>query len=130
MISFETAKALKDAGFEWGNQLGDKCYQENRERIFAPRLDQLLVEIEKRGYRYRLDSNPDDETNKFYTPTVELLVKDKKCKFRWWVAFADCADSPEEATAQALLWILWKEGSAMPDQAHVRWPTAGCITGN
>jgi hypothetical protein len=127
MISLETAKTLKKAGLEWEPKVGDRYLQEycsGKEPVIGiratdnegyyqdtiqtqlPHLDQLLAEIGRRGYRYILDSNPDDETNKFFSPTIKLLEKDNTCKFKWWIVFAECADSPEEATAQALLWIL------------------------
>jgi hypothetical protein len=123
MISLETAKALKDAGLVWEPKLGDQILNPHYGKpeitmcqnlpkimpsyiIWLPRLDQLLAEIGRRGYRYILDSNPDDETNKFLSPTIELLEKDNTCKFKWWIVFAECADSPDEAAAQALLWIL------------------------
>ena len=66
MISLGTAKKLRDAGLEWNPQEGDWFYSWDgrianllvflsnfniqEEFIFVPRLDQLLAEIEKRGY--------------------------------------------------------------------------------
>lgn len=75
MLSLETARELKEAGLEWEPQFGDfyytyhnalavaeKTYPCGNEWVtirheimtFAPRLDQLLAEIERRGYGYEL----------------------------------------------------------------------------
>ena len=81
MISLETARKLKDAGLKWEPQSGDWFYNNhgyvidttldllnevtvlidsfarsyaNRTVVFAPRLDQMLVEIEKRGWTWML----------------------------------------------------------------------------
>jgi hypothetical protein len=109
MLSLETAKALRDAGLEWEPQLGDLFAADydnglgptkpqvvriadfgkpGPEHIWLPRLDQLLAEIEKRGYDWFLKTdycyvvNNNNQTQGIY------------------------ADTPEEAAAQALLWIL------------------------
>ena len=93
MISIETAKALK--GLEWKpKEVPEGIY-------FAPRLDQMLAEIEKRGYEYSL--NTSTVGNKEYF----ILVSKRNYGFLINEAFR--SNAPEEAAAQALLWIL-KEG--------------------
>ena len=82
MISLETAKTLKKAGLEW-------------EPNFAPRLEQLLAEIEKRGYLWELSIDDVDK------PPYALYLTTPTRNKKWFTA-----ESAEEATAQALLWIL------------------------
>lgn len=93
MLSIETAKKLKDAGLVWNPDIGDIFFIEE-EWLFAPRLDQLLAEIEKRGYGWKLE--------KFHAYNLRRMqiykINDLLGCFE--------ADSPEEAAAQALLWIL------------------------
>lgn len=156
MISLETAKALKKAGLPWEPKMGDWYYfgdsAENQSLFinpsekevpegiyFAPRLDQLLAEIEKRGYdidlmHFAINKNNNDqiddpvwscEVNKFLgfkqvdngEPKLIIHNKDgsnqevnvnKHFKEHRLTNCFD-ADSPDEAAAQALLWIL-KEG--------------------
>ena len=125
MISLEMAKKLKAAGLEWEPQIGDMFYWHNGKDwgidaltsedvnnnldetrdfidegawIFAPSLEQLLVEIEKRGYGWKLE--------KFHAYNLRQMqiykINDLLGCFE--------ADSPEEAAAQVLLWIY--EGRA------------------
>lgn len=113
MISFETAKALKEAGLQWKPQIGDWFYTNHRryvhmvidlselqvqeDYVFDPRLDQLLAEIDKRGYSWELSL--DDVDVPPYAICLVMPTRNRK----WFTA-----DTPEEAAAQALLWILRK----------------------
>ena len=66
--------------------------------LWLPRLDQLLAEIEKRlqiNERWILGQD-------FITILKETADCDE-------AVYHDVADSPEEAAAQALLWILEQE---------------------
>lgn len=109
MISLELAKKLKEAGLEWEPQRGDWYYFGDDGELhllrvatprpvpevvyFAPRLDQLLAEIEGRGYGWKLE--------KFHAYNLRRMqiykINDLLGCFE--------ADSPEEAAAEALLWI-------------------------
>lgn len=122
MLPFETCEKLKAAGLEWAYEYGfpkDCVYYkgklhevdgpgaDNTFRLapwgnyvkqdyiaFAPRLDQLLAEIEGRGNFVNL-SGPYVRYSKW------------SCRLGGSVADPDFnGDSPEEAAAQALLWIL------------------------
>jgi len=137
MLSLETAKRLKDAGLKWEPQYGDIMtsmydgFKDNsyvldeylvidkefiedypalkpdelkefrKWAIFLPRLDQLLDEIEGRGYVWKLRSRAD---GKYF---VALFGKNDENYLvqRYWAE----ADSPEEAAAAALIWILEQE---------------------
>lgn len=112
MITYETAKALREAGLKWKPEIGDWFYMPKGEgpllywnpetdkelmvlySVFAPRLDQLLAEIEKRGYDYDLSSPFHDEP---YNCFLWHNGAKKKGKDN---------NSPEEAAAKALLWVL------------------------
>jgi len=129
MVSLELAKKLKDAGLVWEPKEGDRLYyddklellnKENLESarrlhnltarhqeyqdmapVFAPSLSQLLAEIEGRGYRSALVSN---DMAKWPAKWNCDIVKPE--------SFIDClvyrvwADTPDDATALALLHIL------------------------
>lgn len=83
MISFETAKALKDAGLVWEPKLGD--------------LFNTLECIEAENTSFGIW---DEEMQEAYdTPGADIDVYAQ----RFVMA------SPEEAAAQALLWILRRE---------------------
>lgn len=112
MISLETARKLKDAGLEWRPQRGDwyysgsnievNIYVRPNEKVpesiyYAPRLDQLLAEIEKRGYRWDLFITA-------YGWYKLLLATPKKLYFD--IDKFDGGSLPDEAAASALLWIL------------------------
>lgn len=119
MLSLELARKLKEAGFEWEPKFGDHyiipavfeeglhevmdtkqimSYHKNpkeweesiRGFVFTPRLDQLLDEIEKRGYKWGL----------LYEGQISISKGTNYKTFD--------ANSPEEATAQALIWICLK----------------------
>jgi hypothetical protein len=119
MISLETAKALKEAGLEWKPRKFDSYFHPNLrnalindphvpkcgikpELIFVPRLDQLLKEIEKRGWEWELGIlTLNDGRTYMIDVALEELIKTES---EDWMSFV--ANSPEEAAAQALLWIL------------------------
>jgi hypothetical protein len=72
------------------------------------RLDQLLAEIEKHQYNYELTSYPAsyyEISEETYPKTYDIKLYDEPdlC-----AEFGDGSNifSPEEAAAQALLWIL------------------------
>lgn len=123
MISLEKAKALKEAGLAWEPERGDRYYAvgcANGEikyiglidrlpfgyfcdivAVFAPSLSQLLAEIEKRGYCWKLYKN----YTKFLTGFYDIALYQKSAiNQRYHTPFA--VDTPEDAAADALLWIL------------------------
>lgn len=154
MLSLELARRLKLAGLAWEPQKGDQYKELSYERltqiydgnpvyeyrvknsIWLPRLDQLLAEIEKRGWdidlmhfaknrdntEVRDDPSWSCEVNKFLRlrqgddGSPKLMGTDHEVNVNgpWQEErlneFFD-ADSPEEATAQALIWILEQEGA-------------------
>lgn len=139
MISFETAKALKDAGLEWEPKLGDlfntlECIdaentsfgiwdEEMQEAydtpgadidgmhkgsLWLPRLDQLLAEIVKNTWGCRLSVLWIED---FPIGYECLLSRREETEDGKWDVYAQrfVMASPEEAAAQALLWILRRE---------------------
>jgi len=117
MISLELAKKLKNAGLRWEPKNGDffttpgtnliQCaitpirnieYATSKV-VWLPRLDQLLAEIEKRGYVYDLHFSVLSGIRCYWC----VLKQDDCC----W--YAKSADTPEDAAGQALLWILEQE---------------------
>ena len=149
MISFETARKLKEAGLYKLLCIGDWIYFDKEEvervekihgynhspelwqkptpldlddvermdepedehdlklslAIFAPRLDQLLSEIEKQSgrYKYELTGSRVYPLSNNLKPKYRITIQtDRVLPF--------FADSPEEATAEALIWILEQEG--------------------
>lgn len=126
MIGLELAKKLKEAGLEWEPQIGDMFYfktfkdwgidainsedvnnnlDETRDFIeegfwiLAPRLDQLLAEIEKRGFIWALDVSATNG-NKVIGYAMNIATSldwEEEEEFR--------SDFPEEAATEALLWI-------------------------
>jgi hypothetical protein len=131
MLELKTAVALKNAGLKWEPQLGDyfntfECLNngndapglwdeeiqtayetpgadiENMQKgsLWLPRLDQLLAEVEKQGYVWDISLNPAQDE-----------------KYACWIVNKDghnClwGNIPEEAAAQALLWILEQEAKS------------------
>ncbi len=141
MISFETAKALKEAGLEWEPKLGDlfntlECIEAgntsfciwdeeiqeaydtsgadidgmHKGSLWLPRLDQLLAEIVKNIWGCRLSVLWIEDFPKGYEC---LLSRTEETEEGKWEEFAQrfVTASPEEAAAQALLWILRKEAT-------------------
>lgn len=121
MISLETAKKLKEAGLKWEPKVGDWFYNHhgfvpgttttldlvaevtvlihsiardyhNRTVEFAPRLDQLLAEIERLGWEYELRN---DEAGIDY---VCFVFSEGYNEYAH-------ANTPTNAAAEALLWI-------------------------
>ena len=118
MIKLETAVALRDAGLVPDLECGDKLYGvkgelfllhpyniDEDEDIFAPRIDQLLAEIEGRGWKYYAGCNSTAE-GKY---VINIWRKDSNNYRNPIEGHKFYADSPEEAAATALLWIL-REG--------------------
>jgi hypothetical protein len=124
VLTVESAKALRKAGLQWEPKADDHYYWIEAEGrpvldcisnaemfchsyqitqaartekfIFAPVLEQLLAELKKHSEFVK----------------ITWLVMDKK-----WDCVIDArqqflADSPEEAAAEALLWVLKKAGGA------------------
>ena len=112
MLSLETAKALREAGLKWEPVLGDLFVADydnglgptpvdvvktnnfgepGPEYMWLPHLGQLRAEIEAQGYDWFLKTD--------YCYVVNNNNQGQGIY----------ADTPEEAAAQALLWIL-KEG--------------------
>lgn len=85
---------------------GDALPPENM--LFLPRLDQLLAEIERRGYGYDLHTLTTNHEHKYYC-AIKLL--ECACGYRIdnisWGPFK--ADNPEDAAAKALIWVLERE---------------------
>jgi len=126
MISLETARKLKEAGLKWERQIGDFLWSqytssnrgvlliredENEEypgdtiQTWLPRLDQMLAEIEKLGYEWELGIlTLNDGRTYMIDVALEELIKTESEEWKSFVA-----NSPEEATAQVLLWILEQE---------------------
>lgn len=108
MISLEMARKLKEAGLEWEPKKGDWYWvfgtnsidlitiDRNdivpKSIIFLPSLDQLLAEIEKCAYEWCLEQARDK-----YRLSLWF---DQACVYEFR------ADTPEDAAAEALLWIL------------------------
>ena len=123
MITLETAKKLKDAGLEWSytnTKRGDFYlaeFQDGTEGIFTigsdgqnvqsdiivftflPRLDQLLTKIDGRMYLWEIKSHMYKKYTVFVFSKENIDGK------------TISADTPEEAAAQALLWILTDGGA-------------------
>ncbi len=125
MISLEIAQKLKEAGLEWEPKFGDHyiipavfeeglhgvmdtkqimSYHKNpkeweesiRGFVFTPRLDQLLAEIEKRGYKWFLETDRE-------TYFIRII---KPGDTKEPVSFKAYAKSLVDAAAEALSWVL------------------------
>lgn len=113
----KTARKLKKAGLVWEPQAGDLYYwskfdnpvlvmhsdsellkkeQKTKGIVWAPRLSQLLAEIERRGF---------DATLHVSTKAVVLRDEDTGTPLEWFIK----ANSLAENAAEALLWILERE---------------------
>ena len=120
MLSLEMARKLKDAGLKWEPQQGDffnwrestylfdkysyqkRVLSEEKVSVWLPRLDQLLAEIEKRGYRV-VSGAQHGELGK-YTCTIYGHPLWNPSRAEYFTS-----NTREEAAAQALLWILEQE---------------------
>ena len=116
MISLEMAKKLKEAGLEWEPQEGDAYHDSASDTIYysqypplesanyirftwLARLDQLLAEIEKLGWKYTLTCRNMNGVNEDYLCWV----------VKWAIPMAKrglYGVTPIDAAASALLWIL------------------------
>ena len=121
MISLEKAKALKEAGLPWEPKRGDK-YQffgvsdvsimdrqiiVNPEADFLtwlPSLSQLLAKIDTSGYTYSLYKRTGDGRASMVLWTGAGEVFDK------W------STTPEDAAADALIWLLGQEQKESPER--------------
>ena len=125
MISLKLSRELQDAGLKWEPSKGDWFYWENRGKwnldvlpardidteflddvevyghVFCPRLDQLLQEIEARGWGWSLFR--DDVGHIQYHINIYNSAGEQH-ELIWGA-------TPEEAAAQALLWILKEQVS-------------------
>ena len=125
MVSLELAKKLKDAGLEWEPKKFDLYTAEftngssgifsvlydgqnlesvtGTEFIWLPSLSQLLAEIEGRGYWWDVSHGlVDDGVNKYrlttskkHNTSIPLMIFN--------------SETPEDAAASVLLWILERE---------------------
>lgn len=123
MISLELARELKNSGLKWEPKVGDWLYYDDRLElldkenlestkrlhnlttkhqeyqdmapVFAPTLPQLLAEIEGRGYVWEIH-----QLESIFKLRYECSVKSNNKKHSLY------ADTLEDATGQALLWIL------------------------
>jgi hypothetical protein len=122
MISLEKARALKEAGLEWDLQEGDWFSEptfaggrtdtlfgqgfewdddddkNNEDHVWLPRLDQLLAEIEKRGWMWDL--------RQWSEPGKYVIFITRQEKFE---RYHSVSDAPEDAAADALLYLLGQE---------------------
>ena len=121
MISLEKAKCLKEAGLLWEPKRGDK-YQffgvsdvsimdrqiiVNPEADFLtwlPSLSQLLAKIDTSGYTYSLYKRTGDGRASMVLWTGAGEVFDK------W------STTPEDAAADALIWLLGQEQKESPER--------------
>lgn len=79
-----------------------------KDAVFAPRLEQLLSEIEKRGYKVRIgNTNPWEIAEGYEKYTCSLLQEGTNKRFV--IVFEAGDNMIEEAAAKALLWILERE---------------------
>ena len=130
MLSLELARKLKEAGLEWEPKFGDHyiipavfeeglhevmdtkqimSYHKNpkeweesiRGFVFTPRLDQLLAEIERQGWKYTLTSRDMNGANEDYLCWIVkwAIPTEKRGLY---------GATPEEAAAAALIWICLK----------------------
>jgi len=124
MLNLELARKLKEVGLKWEPKFGDHyiipavfeeglhevmdtkqvmSYHKNPKEweesindfVFAPRLDQLLAEIEKRGYFM-------DLLGPYNTGEWRIILGGSVSDPHFY------ADTPEEAAAAALIWICLK----------------------
>ncbi|MCK9326810.1 MAG: hypothetical protein M0P69_15060 [Bacteroidales bacterium] len=130
MISLEKAKALKEAVVAYNKSELNAFYRirdqfdnmidepyivhlvashHARDEIgewftFVPRLDQLLAEIEARGYVWAVEVGAcEAKAVTMYAVSISINL--------YWVSPKEFrADSPEDAAADALLWIIEKGG--------------------
>ena len=103
MLSLDLARKLKAKGLKHKPEDGDVywvseveemmviagAFEPEDEDVWMPRLDQLLVEVERRGYRWEFVFNGDS--------------------YRFEVKYeGEWRDNiPENAVAEALSWLLW-----------------------
>lgn len=134
MISLETARKLKEAGLKWEPQEGDLCYDTQNERITS------ITEEDGEFYQKIKDTQANElvyfRKNTIWIPRLDQLLAEIEWYFNWNIGSGEfwpdkpkyCmglfgedgqyvkgqfyANSPDEAAAQALIWILEQEGQA------------------
>jgi len=128
-VSLELARKLKEAGLRWEPKICDLYYspdapngwenipirvlhenyellkQEQKEKgiLWAPRLDQLLAEIEAQRYQWSLHYIAD--FNRYHV-FLKILKNNLPMEDFLRIDYDVYADTPEDTTGQALLWIL------------------------
>jgi hypothetical protein len=121
VISLDLAKKLKEAGLKpvctdlelfWLAGVGEVMYagpgyEPEPEDVWLPRLDRLLAEIERRGYRWHLYPYKLPINSKS-TYACELAYGDN-------TFFVYKGDTPEDAAGSALLAILEQGKEAEQD---------------
>ena len=126
MISIEKAQALKEAGLKHKTTVvGDRFYSEYQECIvmvlgerdmadadvWHPTLAQLLAEVEARGYT-ELSLSTINKSKKGYVFELlgQGLLPSKVVGSYYYAQYPTfTAAVPEDAAADALLWILKEE---------------------
>ena len=79
--------------------------------LWLPRLDQLLAEIVKNIWGCRLSVLWIEDFPKGYECLLSRTEETEEGKWEEFEHCFDSPDSPDEAAAQALLWILRKEAT-------------------
>jgi len=138
VISLEKAKCLKEAGLLWEPCFGEWVHVDGENKmivhvcegefgdykdirclspftgiakglrdlecVWLPSLSQLLTEIEKRGCSYQIDgkNSPSDKYRVCVTDGMSIKL------FK--------AESPEDAAADALIWLLGQEQKESPER--------------
>ena len=130
MLSLSKARELRSAGLKWESKEGDwygliDCatgeaegpYFAGEKRfgyfcnvipVWVPRLDQLLAEIEARGYT-ELSLSTINKSKKGYVFELlgQGLLPSKVVGSYYYAQYPTFkADTPEDTAADALLWIL------------------------
>ena len=125
MLSLETSQKLNDAGLFTKIHKGDAYYRfDGKLTLYldwttapispswlCPRLDQILSEIEARGYSYTLERHGSKDDVRYSLLLMEWDEKVAEIDFgNGWSPLIDFyANTPEEAAAAALLWILERD---------------------
>lgn len=127
-VSYEMAKKLKDAGLRWEPKIGDFHLQDNETEIricqyippnkeeladrclWLPTLSDLLEWLEGRGYWWSIHTMAwEDWTIKYL---IVIYEKDISTEY-FTEAHRIISDTPEKATAEAVLWVLEQEATNM-----------------
>jgi len=112
VISQKTAEKLKAAGLKHLITIGDGVYREiGKEDVWLPRLDELMAEIEGRGYVFTIASANTPEGNHMAETikTSKFIDEENKIYLFSLTKKEHYAHTPEDAAGQALLWVLEQE---------------------